>query len=69
MYRICFDFEGEDPPNVMVVDAGGMTVAQVYEEPTSALAEHSWEAEDWKPGPLALRMVALLNAGEGAPAG
>jgi len=70
-YRIWakFDVEGE-PPGVFICDAStalGTTIIEVFEEPTCAHPSGwSWDAEDWTEGPLAKRVVGLLNGDKGA---
>ena len=69
-YEIAFDFDCEgEPPHVEIYDNGtaterGGVCLEVHEEPTqTAAGEYSWEDDDWEPGPLAKRIVRLLNGG------
>lgn len=61
-YVITFDFDAEgDPPSVEISEALGPVVAEVHEEPTCTADGWTWSPEYWVAGPLALRIVALLN--------
>jgi len=65
-YYIKFDFDCEnEPPKVEIVNDTGCSVIEVYEEPilVSADNEWSWEQEDWQPGPFAVKLLELINAG------
>lgn len=69
MYEIRFYFDGAvlddqgrevyDPPRVYIFGDEG-DIAEVLEDPTM-LREFSCENEDWAAGPLAKRLLSLLN--------
>ena len=55
-YAIRFDHDGSgDPPAVLIHETHGPDVIKVYEEPAQA------GEDDWVPGPLATKVVELLN--------
>jgi hypothetical protein len=81
MMRYCIDFdfdcEGE-PPRTIICQDPGLQVAHVFESPTLKAelksgqpgnrdwpGPWSWNPEDWEPGPLAKKIVTLLNSQEG----
>ncbi len=62
--RLDFCDEG-DPPSVEVYDCKeGTNVLGVFEEPTHITGGFSWNDDDWTPGPLAERVLRLLNGEE-----
>ena len=66
-YHIKFDFENEnEPPRVEIADEDGCSVLEVFEEPILASADNqwSWEHDDWKPGPFAVKLLEMINANE-----
>jgi hypothetical protein len=65
-YIITFDFDSKgDPPKVEIYDTRDEgTIVEVFEEPTCTAGEWSWDGADWKPGPLAAALLALMNAAD-----
>jgi len=62
-YFIGFDFDTKgDPPSVFICLAGGTQIIEVFEEPKRVSEMWSWEWEDWEPGPLAEKVLDLLEA-------
>src|SRR5262245_21693172 len=69
-YGVWYEFGAQgDPPRVLVAeeDGRGTQVVEVLEAPRyvgDARATFGWGREDWAPGPLAKRVVGLLNKDE-----
>ncbi len=73
-----FDCEG-DPPRVFIADkrGSGPSYVEILEAPTSPLGQltesspgiwewegvWSWEEKDWRGGPLAKALLAVMNSG------
>lgn len=72
VYYIQFDFVGgvevdgkfiSDPPNVFICGEEGM-ILEVLEDPIFIGGDSTDRDEDWEPGPLAKRILSLLNSND-----
>lgn len=72
VYYIQIDFVGgvevdgkfiSDPPNVFICSEEGM-ILEVLEEPIFIGGDSTDRDEDWEPGPIAKRILALLNGND-----